>query len=182
MGKKYETLDSKEVWNGHIFRVRVDQVRMPAGHIAEREVISHAGAVGIVPVTARSEVILVRQYRHAIEDYLLEIPAGKLDRVETPLECAFRELKEEAGADATELVELAQFYNSPGYSSELFHLYGALVANIGEVQPDGEEEQDMERVIIPLSEALEMTTGGEINDAKTVIGLFLADRWVQNQS
>jgi len=175
---KYEVLRSKEVWEGHIFKIRVDDVRMPSGAIAEREVISHAGAVGVVPLTSDRKVILVRQYRHAIGGYLLEIPAGKRDRVEPPAECAKRELKEEAGADFSDLFELNEFYNSPGYSSELFHLYLARVTSIGEMEPDGEEEMEMEREIIPLQEALGMIDDGQIIDAKTIIGLLLTERWL----
>lgn len=177
--KKYEVLRSREVWEGHIFKVRVDDVRMPSGAIVEREVISHAGAVGVVPITSDGEVIMVRQYRHAIGGYLLEIPAGKRDRVEPPTECAKRELKEEAGATFSDLFELNEFHNSPGYSSELFHLYLAKVTSIGEMEPDGEEEMEMEREIVPLKEALNMIDDGRIVDAKTIIGLLLADRWLQ---
>ncbi len=176
---KYEVLSSREVWEGHIFKVRVDDVRMPGGNVAQREVISHAGAVGVVAVTAQGEVILVRQYRHAIGDYLLEIPAGKRDRVEPPTECARRELKEEAGAEYSDLFELLEFHNSPGYSSELFHLYLAKVTTVGEMEPDGEEESEMERIFVPLEEALGMIDDGEIVDAKSIIGLLMADRWLK---
>ncbi|MDP1809222.1 MAG: NUDIX hydrolase [Actinomycetota bacterium] len=173
---KYEIVNSKEVWRGHIFTIRVDEVRMPAGNVAEREVITHAGAVGVVAVTADREVVLVRQYRHAVGHYLLEIPAGKLDRGEFPAQCARRELREEAGVEFRELIELTEFHNSPGYSSELFHLYMAEVTAIGEMEPDGDEELDMERIIIPLDEALAMIDRREIIDAKSIIGLLMAAR------
>jgi len=178
---KYQVVSSREVWEGHIFKVRVDDVRMPGGEVVEREVISHAGAVGVVPVTAKGEVILVSQYRHAIGGYLLEIPAGKRDRIEPPTECARRELKEEAGAEFKNLFELSEFHNSPGYSSELFHLYLAEVTAIGEMEPDGFEEMEMEREIVPLAEALRMIDDGRIVDAKTIIGLLLADRWLNSR-
>ena len=176
---KYEVVGSREVWEGHIFKIHVDDVRMPDGEVVEREVLTHAGAVGVVPLTAEREVILVRQYRHAVRGYLLEIPAGKRDRVEPPTECARRELKEEAGAEFSNLFELNTFYNSPGYSSELFHLYLAEVTSIGEMEPDGHEEMEMEREIIPLDEALRMIDDGRIVDAKTIIGLLLAERWLK---
>lgn len=179
-GSKYRIVNSKQVWEGHIFKVRVDEVEMPDGQILEREVIKHAGAVGVVPITADGRVILVKQYRHAIGGYLWEIPAGKRDRVEAPTECAKRELKEEAGAEYTDLWELAEFNNSPGYSSELFHLYLAKVSNIGEAEPDGAEEMEMEREVFPLKETLAMIDQGEIVDAKTIIGLLLAERWINN--
>ena len=173
---KYQVVSSREVWQGHIYSIRVDDVRMPDGNIREREVLTHAGAVGVVAVTVDREVVLVRQYRHAIGGYLLEIPAGKRDRDEPPGECARRELKEEAGVEFRELIELTEFYNSPGYSSELFHLFMAEITAIGEMEPDGDEELDMERVIIPLDEALAMIDRREIIDAKSIIGLLLAAR------
>jgi ADP-ribose pyrophosphatase len=176
MENKYQIVNSREVWQGHIFTIHVDEVRMPAGNIAEREVITHAGAVGVVAVTAEREVVLVRQYRHAVGHYLLEIPAGKLDRDELPAICARRELKEEAGVEFRDLIELTEFHNSPGYSSELFHLYMAEVTAIGEMEPDGDEEMEMERIIVPLDQALAMIDNREIVDAKSIIGLMLAAR------
>ena len=173
---KYEIVNSREVWRGHIFRIRVDDVRMPDGNVREREVLSHAGAVGVVAVTPSREVVLVKQYRHAVGGYLLEIPAGKLDREESPTECARRELKEEAGVEFRDLIELTQFHNSPGYSSELFHLYMAEATAIGEMVPDGDEESEMERVIVPLDQALKMIDDREIIDAKSIIGLLMAAR------
>jgi ADP-ribose pyrophosphatase len=179
---KYKVVSSKQVWAGHIFTIRVDDVQMPAGNVAQREVLSHAGAVGVVAVTKDRQVVLVRQYRHATRSYLWEIPAGKLDRDETPTECARRELREEAGVEFEDVFELAEFHNSPGYSSELFHLYLAEVTSIGETQPDGDEELEMERSIIPLEDALAMIDKGEIIDAKTMIGLLMADRWLKGRS
>lgn len=173
---KYQVVKTREVWRGHIFTIHVDDVRMPAGNIAEREVLTHAGAVGVVALTPDMEVVLVRQYRHAVGHYLLEIPAGKLDRDELPAVCARRELKEEAGVEYDNLIELTEFHNSPGYSSELFHLYMAEVKSFGEMEPDGDEEMDMERIIIPLEDALTMIDSREIVDAKSIIGLLLADR------
>ncbi|KKK50343.1 hypothetical protein LCGC14_3125970 [marine sediment metagenome] len=175
--KKYEVIKSNEIWRGHIFSIRVDDVRMPLGNIAQREVISHPGAVGVVPVTKEDEVVLVRQYRHPVGAYLLEIPAGKLDKdQESPDDCARRELKEEAGVEFKDLIELIKFHNSPGHSNELFHLYMAQVESIGEMSPEGDEEQDMERVIIPITVALQMIDDRQIVDAKSIIGLLMAAR------
>jgi ADP-ribose pyrophosphatase len=179
---KYKVVASKQVWKGHIFTIRVDDVEMPAGNVAQREVLSHAGAVGVVALTQDRRVVLVRQYRHATRSYLWEIPAGKLDRDETPTECARRELREEAGVEFQDLFELSEFHNSPGYSSELFHLYLAEVTSIGQTQPDGDEELEMERSIIPLEEALSMIDDGRIIDAKTMIGLLMADRFIRSKS
>lgn len=177
---KYQIVKSEIKYQGHIFTVRQDQVRMPLGNIAIREVLLHAGAVGIVPLTAKSEVVLVRQYRHATQKYLLEIPAGKLAPSEDPKLCALRELREETGVEAESLIKLAEFYNSPGYSSERFHLYLAKIKSLGEMQPDGDEELEMERLIMPFAEALSLVDKGVICDAKSIIGLLMAARWLQS--
>lgn len=175
---KYEIVKSEIKYQGHIFTVRQDKVKMPQGNIAIREVLLHGGAVGMVPLTANQEVVLVRQYRHATQKYLLEIPAGKLAPGEDPQLCAIRELREETGVEAEKLIKLAEFYNSPGYSSERFHLYLAKIKSMGEMQPDGDEELEMERLIFPLEEALKLVDKGEICDAKSIIGLLMTARWL----
>lgn len=177
---KYQTVKSEIKYKGHIFTVRQDQVRMPQGNIAIREVLLHGGAVGIVPLTAHKEVVLVKQYRHATNKYLVEIPAGKLAPDEDPQLCAVRELKEETGVEADSLIKLAEFYNSPGYSSERFHLYLAKIKSIGKMEPDGDEELEMERLIMPLEKALSLVDKGEICDAKSIIGLLMTARWLTN--
>lgn len=181
MSEDYELIDSKRVFDGEIIKVYVDHVRMPGGRVVEREVLAHFGAVGIVPVTSDNEVMIVEQYRHAARRRLWEIPAGKLDRNEDPLDCAIRELKEETGVTASEIVKIAEFYNSPGYSNERFHLYFAKIATIGEAEPDGDEESDLKIMIIPLAEALSKIDEGEICDAKSIIGLLLTDRWLKSR-
>lgn len=176
MSDDYKLLESNKVFEGHIFKIFVDKVMMPSGRVVEREILSHAGAVGIVPVTADNEVILVEQYRHAAGRRIWEIPAGKLDGDEDPLDCAVRELREETGATASEIKELAEFYNAPGYSDERFFLYLARVVNLSAPQPDGDEEEDINIAVLPIKSALEKIKEGEIRDAKTIIGLLMADR------
>jgi len=176
MAKEYKVIDSRQVFQGAIFKIFVDKVRMPNGNIVEREVLSHFGAVGIVPMTKNNEVVLVEQYRHAAGQRLWEIPAGKLDKDEDPLDCAVRELKEETGFAADEMIKLVDFYNAPGYSSERFHLFLAKGLRAGEAQPDGDEEHDLAMMTLPLSKALAMIYSGEIYDAKSIIGLLLAER------
>lgn len=177
----YQIIDSKQAFNGEIFKIFVDHVRLPGGQVVEREVLAHAGAVGIVPVTADNNIILVEQYRHAARRRLWEIPAGKLDGGEKPLDCAARELREETGAIAGKITKLAEFYNSPGYSNERFHLYLAEVEAIGEPQPDGDEESDLGLMTLPLPDALKKVDSGEICDAKSIIGLFMADRVIKSR-
>lgn len=170
---RYETMSSESKFEGKIFSVSVDLVKMPDGTIHERELVKHFGAVGIIPLTEENEVVLVRQYRHPAGDELLEIPAGKLDAEEDPLDCALRELKEETGATG-ELIKLAEFYTTPGYSNEFFYLY--LATDLKDGPADPEDGEILELVRIPLFQALEMISTGKINDGKTIAGLCLAER------
>jgi len=176
LSNDYQVVDSRKVFQGKIFTIFVDDVRMPGGKVVEREILAHAGAVGIVPVTADNKVILVEQYRHATKGRIWEIPAGKLDSEEDPLDCAIRELEEETGAKTDKMEKIAEFYNAPGYSNERFHLYLARVTAIGPAKPDGDEEEDMRVRQVPLAEALSAVDTGEINDAKSIIGLLMTDR------
>lgn len=168
----YKVIKSELKFKGKVLALRVDEVRMPSGRLAEREVISHLGAVGMVPLLDTGEVILVEQYRHPVSGYLLEIPAGKLTKGEDPLGCARRELKEEIGMEPGELIKLAQFYTTPGYSDEYFHLY--LAKNLKENRIGQAEEEIVGIERIPLDKALKLIDEGKIEDGKTIAGLCLA--------
>lgn len=169
--KDHEVLASEQVFDGKVVKLFLDDVRLPDGRTARWERVSHPGAVGMVPLTAEGEVLMVRQYRHAVRGVLLEIPAGKLDRDEPPEDCARRELAEEVGMRAGELTKLAEFYNSPGFSDEYFHLYLArdLTPEHGEAEPD--EFLEVER--FRLDELLAMVASGELVDAKSILGVTL---------
>lgn len=169
----HETLERKTVFEGKIVRLYVDRVRMPNGMEAEREVIRHWGAVGMVPLDKFGNVFLVRQYRHATGEDLLEIPAGKLLPGEDPLECAKRELMEEIGHSAAEWLKLAVFYTSPGFSDEVLHLYLGRSLKEGMAAP--EEDEFLEVIQMPLSESLVMVARSEIRDSKTIAGLSLTN-------
>jgi len=177
---RYRVIKSVVKFKGKILTLIVDQVRLPHGVICEREVVKHKGAVGIVPLNEQNEVILVKQYRHPIGDFLLEIPAGKLSGREDPLQCAIRELGEETGNKCRRMIKLAQFYTTPGYSDEFFHLYLATDLEDGSVQPKGGEELEMKVVKIPLRNAWDIISSGEIRDGKTIIGLSLAQKYLQS--
>lgn len=170
---------SQQVFSGKILDVRVDRVRLPSGEEASREVVSHPGAVGIVAVDA-GKVLMVRQYRHAVESELLEIPAGKLDRAdEDPGDCARRELEEETGYDAR-MIPLGTFYNSPGYSSELFHVFRAAEIHRVSEPPTADEGESLASEWVAWAEALDMVSDGRIRDAKTIIGLLLYAHGVED--
>jgi ADP-ribose pyrophosphatase len=170
-GGEHETLERRSIFEGKILRVYLDRVRLPNGKEAEREVVLHWGAVGMVPLDEDNHVFLVRQYRHATGKDLVEIPAGKLAAGEDPLDCARRELMEEIGYSADEWVKLAAFYTSPGFSDETLCLYLARGLHAGKADPD--EDEFLEIMRVPLVEAMAMIASGEIEDSKTICGLAL---------
>lgn len=172
---KEDRVSSREVFAGRILRVRDDEVRLdPGGRLAKREVVEHPGAAAIVPLWPDGRVLLVRQYRYAAGQALLELPAGTLRPGEDPAACARRELAEETGAVALSLDLLASVFASPGFCTERIHIYLARLpaGDVGETHPDADER--VETVALPLAEALAMAADGRLQDAKTVTGLFLA--------
>jgi len=176
----FATVASNTPYEGAFLSVRVDEVAMPDGTTAHREVIGHLGAVAVVPVMDDGTVVLLKQYRHAIGRYNVEIPAGKLDVEGEDFEAAAqRELVEEIGHRAGRLDHLTTFLNSAGWTDEVTHVYlgreleGATPPP--EFQPKA-EEADMEVLRLPMSECLAMVDEGSLTDAKTVIGLLLAAR------
>ena len=160
-----ETLSNDMVYDGRIIKVYNDEVKLPNGHISHREVVRHRGAVCVLPVTQDGYVYLVKQFRYPFADVLLEAPAGKLEEKENPYDCAMRELREETGLTASELVELGKMYVSPGYCDEVIHLFAAKDLSFGEQQPDEDEFLDVVR--LPLSEVYSDVLNGKIPDAKT---------------
>lgn len=174
----FETRDAEVVYTGYS-TVRVETVALPSGDETVREVVVHDDAVAMVPVTDAGDVLLLRQYRQPLRRYLLEIPAGTLDvDGEEPEAAARRELREEVQHDARSWTPLTTFHNSAGWSTERTHVYLATGLRVAEL-PDGfhleAEEADMEVVALPFSAALEMVRDGTLTDAKTVVGLLLAE-------
>jgi ADP-ribose pyrophosphatase len=164
-------LNSTEVFRGRVFHVTVDTVR-EGDTTYQREVVHHTGSAVIVPVFDDGTVALVRQYRHPAVRYLLEVPAGTLNKGEMPEVGAARELEEELGLVAGRLEKLTEFFVSPGFLEEKMWLY--LATELTETSQMLEEDEIVEVVRLPIAEALEMITDGEIEDAKTIIGLMLA--------
>lgn len=163
--------ESVEVFRGRIFKVTLDTVQ-EGDLIYQREVVHHSGSAVIIPIFDDGSVVLVRQYRHPIVKYLLEAPAGTLNDGETPEVGAARELEEELGLRAEKLEKLSEFYVSPGFCEEKMWVF--LATGLRESKQNLEEDEIIEVVRFPLSEALERITSGEIEDAKTIIGLMLA--------
>jgi ADP-ribose pyrophosphatase len=166
-----QLLESIEIFQGRIFDVTVDTVR-EGDQTYSREVVHHPGSAVIVPVFEDGSVALVRQYRHPAVRYLLEAPAGTLNRGERPEEGAARELEEELGLVAGKLVKLSEFFVSPGFCEEKMWVY--LATEMIETRQQLEEDEILDVVRLPFAQALEMITEGEIEDAKTIIGLMLA--------
>jgi ADP-ribose pyrophosphatase len=152
-------------FKGRIINLRVDDVVLPNGHRSTREVVEHHGGVCVAALTDSGEVLMVRQYRHPYKEVVLEIPAGKLEPGEDPLECGKRELREETGASAEEYEFLGQLYPSPGYCGEIIYMFAAKGLSFGDTDPDEDEFLEAERV--PLKDAVKMIMNGEIKDAKT---------------
>ena len=164
-------INSQKVFAGRVFNVTVDTVR--EGEVTyQREVVHHHGSAVIVPVFDDDSVVLVRQYRHPAVRYLLEVPAGTLADGERPDAGAARELQEELGLVAARLEKLSEFFVSPGFCEEKMWIY--LATELSEGKQLLDEDEVLEIVRMPIAEALEMITSGEIQDAKTIIGLMLA--------
>jgi ADP-ribose pyrophosphatase len=176
----HELLSSERVFDGRIIKVFLEDVRLPDGREAHWERVAHPGAVGIVPFVDDENILLVRQYRHPVRGVLLEIPAGKLEPGEPPGVTAQRELGEEVGMKAGELFKIAEFYNSPGYSDEYFHLY--LAKSLTEERRQAEPDEFLEVEPVRLSAALDMVSTGDIKDAKSIIGLTLAFLIMSNEA
>ena len=157
-------------FHGKIMSVRVDDALLPNGKPCKREVCEHVGGVGILPIDENRIVTLVRQYRYPYETTTLEIPAGKMDQgPEEALECGRRELAEETGLRAGQMIPMGELWPSPGFMTERLHLYCAKDLTQGETHPD--DDEFVEIVRMPFDELCQRIASGEIHDAKTVAAI-----------
>lgn len=161
-------------YRGEWIEVVTEDVDLPGGRRATLDTVRHPGAAAIVPFVSADRVLLVRQYRYATGGWIYEIPAGKLDPGEDPQSCAMRELEEEAGKRAGRLEALGSIWTAPGFTDEKIHLFAA--HDLEDVPQRLEEDEIIEIVTVPLSQALEMVWTGELIDAKSAIGLVHAAR------
>ncbi len=169
-----ELVRSERVFSGRVFSVRRDVLKTPRGEVV-RDVVEHPGAVAFLPERPDGGVVLVRQYRHAAGERLLEVPAGTLEPGEPPEECVRRELREETGYEPDSIEYLGEVFLAPGYSTERIRLYHVMVSRGGEPSP--EPDEDIEVVTVPFEDLLAMASSGAIRDAKTLaIALILAAR------
>lgn len=162
-------IESNIIFTGKIFEVRTGSVRLDDGRTAQRDVVENPGGVAVVPVL-NDEVILVRQFRIAINREIVEIPAGRLEPGETPESCAGRELEEEIGYRAGKLVPLHSYYSSAGFANEKMVIFLGL--ELSQIAQRPEWDERLQVIRIPLSEVELKLRGGEFEDAKTIIGLY----------
>ncbi len=166
----HSTVSSKTIYEGKIFTIKQDEIILPNGKTATRDILEHNGACAMLPIDKDGNIILVRQYRHPIKKSILELPAGKLDPGEEPEECAIRELEEEIGYKSNDFSFMFKTDIAVGYSSEVIHIYLAkdLVATGQSLDED--EFLDIEKYT--LEQTLEMIKSGEITDSKTIAGVL----------
>ncbi|WP_131022102.1 NUDIX hydrolase [Clostridioides difficile] len=167
-----KTISSDRVYTGKVITLKVDTVEIPGQGYQKRELVEVGGAVGIVAITDDNKVVLVKQFRKPIEKPIFEIPAGKLEKNESPKECAERELKEETGYSAKNIKLIHKFFTSAGFSNEIMFVYLATGLTPGENNLDADEFLDVYE--IELEEAYNMVLKNDVEDAKTSIGLLLS--------
>ncbi|EGT2230944.1 TPA: NUDIX hydrolase [Clostridioides difficile] len=173
-----KTISSDRVYTGKVITLKVDTVEIPGQGYQKRELVEVGGAVGIVAITDDNKVVLVKQFRKPIEKPIFEIPAGKLEKNESPKECAERELKEETGYSAKNIKLIHKFFTSVGFSNEIMFVYLATGLTPGENNLDADEFLDVYE--IELEEAYNMVLKNDVEDAKTSIGLLLVKDMFKN--
>ncbi|MYL19496.1 NUDIX domain-containing protein [Halobacillus litoralis] len=172
--KKFEekTYQSETIYTGKIVQLDVDSVTLPDGNTSKRELIRHPGAVAVIATTKEGKLVLVEQYRKAMEKSIIEIPAGKLEPGEDPKSCAMRELEEETGYATEDLELVTSFYTSPGFADELVYVYFTDNIEPMDIQPDGDEDEFVELMELSLDEAVQLERDQRIHDAKTAYALL----------
>lgn len=170
-------LGSRRVYTGRVLNLDIDQVRFPDQSTGELEIIRHPGASAVLPFLSDPtgpdpQILLIKQYRYAAEDFLYEVPAGRLDPNEAPIDCARRELMEETGCTAAQIEPLYTFYTTPGFIDERIHGFLATGLSQGESRREADEFMTLET--LTLSHALELINTGEIRDGKTAVLILFA--------
>ena len=180
--QRTSTVASRRIYEGRVLNLDIDQVRFPNGSVGELELIRHSGAAAVVPFLddpneAEPRILLIRQFRYAADRFLYEIPAGRLDGDELPIDCARRELLEEAGCTAESIQPLGGFFTTPGFIDEFIHVFLATGLTRGDAMPEPDEFIHPESHT--LKGGLRMIERGEIVDGKTIISLFMVDRLIR---
>jgi ADP-ribose pyrophosphatase len=167
-GLEEKTLKSEEIFSGKVISLHLQDVELPNGKQSKREIIKHPGAVAIIALTDDNKIVMVEQYRKALERTIVEIPAGKLEKGEEPALCARRELEEETGYECESLELLSSFYTSPGFADEIIHVFLAKGLTKKENPADLDEDEFVNLEELTLEEALKYVKEQKIYDAKTI--------------
>jgi ADP-ribose pyrophosphatase len=179
MNYEEKIVSRERKYDGNIISVDTLNVLLPNGKESTRDLVVHTGASVVIPMTSEGDVYLVKQYRSCVETSLLELPAGKLDLEEEPINCAYRELKEETGLEAKNMKHLTSFYSAPGFSNEILHLYIATEFTESEQETDEDEFLSVEK--IHINKLVNMIITNEITDGKTIMGILLAEKIFKGQ-
>ncbi len=172
-----KTIEREYIYNGKIINLRRDKVEIPGGRESYREIVEHNGGVAIFAVNDKKEVIMVRQFRKPFDEVLLEIPAGKLEKGENPLECGIRELEEETGFKAKKMELMNVIYPSPGFSNEKLYIY--FCDEMEKSSTNYDEDEIIQIDTIPYDKAIDMIYKNEITDAKTITGILMAGKYIK---
>lgn len=164
------TVKSEKIFEGKIVNLRIDTVELENQKYAKREIVEHKNASAIIAINEKNEILLVRQYRKAVEDFIYEIPAGIINIAEEPEECALRELKEETGYIADKISQIYEFYSSPGFTNEKIYLFKAENLTFSSTKFD--EDEFIETIPVGKEEVKKMMETGRIMDSKTLVGLL----------
>jgi ADP-ribose pyrophosphatase len=179
MNHEEKTISKEDIFHGKIIKVESLTVELPNAKKATRDIVLHPGASAVVPLNDENEIYMVRQFRKPVDEELLEIPAGKLDKGEEPQACAVRELKEETGLEAKKIKHVLSMHTSPGFCNEVIHLYVATDLVEGDACADEDEFISSEK--ISVDKLVDMVLNHEITDAKSIIGILMADKIVKGE-
>lgn len=171
---------SESLAQGDFLCVKRDQVRLPNGNVSKREYVTHPGAVVIVPILASGNIVFERQFRYPLHQVFIELPAGKIDANEDSLQTGQRELLEETGYVAQSWVRLGEQHPCIGYSNEVIHIYLAQGLELGASRPD--EDEALEVFELSLEDAIQLVLQGKITDSKTIVALFLTEKYLQQHA
>ena len=174
-----KTLKEEYIYKGKIINLKIEEVLLPNNKKSNREIVEHRGAAAIVAIDKNNNIILVKQYRKPVEDYLLEIPAGTLEPDEEPIVCAKRELIEETNFDAHKFKFLTSFCSTPGFTTEKLYVY--IATDLYKKQGTPDEDEFINIVTIPFEKAIEMVLKGEIQDAKSMISILMTSLMMEEK-
>ena len=171
---KESTVSSKKVYEGSFLDVRKDVVNLPDGNTSTREWINHPGAACIIPIMTDGKLALIKQYRYPVQSIMIELPAGKLDKEESPEACAIRELEEEIGYSAGKLTFVAKIHPAIGFANEQMWIF--LAEQLIQSQKNTDHDEFVELMPTSINQAVELVWNGAITDVKTIIGILWAER------